>query len=240
MEWLKVQLQTNKLAKIIEIISIFLAAYVIIELLGKPGTENLVYNQLIVWVANIIMLAMVWAGLKIRGENWEAFGLSFKKTSFKRALKTFLLSLLVFALALAALTIGSIIVANITGIPQSANMGNYSYLRDNLGMFLLSLAGVYVISSFGAEIIYRGFLINRISELGLNGKRGLIIAVIISTVVFGIAHYSWGPMGIVQAGFMGLVLGLCYIFMKKRLWIIILAHAYLDTILLVQIYLVNN
>ena len=43
-----------------------------------------------------------------------------------------------------------------------------------------------------------------------------------------------------QTGFMGLVLGICYIKLKKRLWILILAHAYMDTILMVQLYLANN
>ncbi len=107
-------------------------------------------------------------------------------------------------------------------------------------MLFISLIGVYIVSSFGEEVIYRAFLINRFTQLGLNSKSGKIVAVILSAVIFGFAHYSWGPMGIVQTGFMGLALGLCYIFMKKRLWVLILAHVYMDTILLVQMYLASN
>ena len=40
----------------------------------------------------------------------------------------------------------------------------------------------------------------------------------------------------VQMTFMGLTLGLCYLVVGRNLWILILAHAYLDTILLLQIY----
>ena len=80
--------------------------------------------------------------------------------------------MLVFVLALCGFVIGSIIMANITGIPESADMSGYAYLEDNIGMLFLSLAGVYIVSSFGEERIYRGFLINRILELGLNGKIG--------------------------------------------------------------------
>ena len=36
------------------------------------------------------------------------------------------------------------------------------------------------------------------------------------------------------------VLGICYIKLKKRLWILILAHAYMDTLLMVQLYLASN
>lgn len=136
--------------------------------------------------------------------------------------------------------VGSIIMANITGIPESADMSSYSYLKDNIWMLILTLAGVYIVSSFGEEVIYRAFLINRISQLGLDSKSGKIITVILSAVVFGLAHYSWGPMGIVQTSFMGLALGFCYILIKKRLWILIFAHVYMDTILMLQMYFNSN
>jgi len=240
MNKLKKLLITNRYVKIIEIVSIFLVAFIIIKIFVRPDNDNLIYNQAVIWIANIIMLTMVGIGLKIRGENWNYFGLSFKKISLKDALKVFLLSLLVFVLALAGFIIGSIIMANITGIPESSDMSGYAYFKDNIWMLFLTLGGVYIVSSFGEEVIYRAFLINRISELGLNNKWGRIVTVIISAVIFGFAHYSWGPMGIVQTGFMGLVLGTCYIYLKKRLWILIFAHAYMDTILMVQMYLVSN
>jgi membrane protease YdiL (CAAX protease family) len=161
----------------------------------------------------------------------------FKKFGWKFALRTFLQSILVMILAMAGFIIGSIVMANITGIPESSDFSNYNYLQNNFGMLLLTLAAVYIISSFGEEVVYRAFLITRISQLGLNSKSGKIIAVILSAVVFGLAHYSWGPAGIVQTGFMGLALGLCYIYMKNRIWVLILAHAYMDTVLMVQMYL---
>jgi len=240
MDRLRDQLRTNKFAKIIEIISIFLVAFIIIKIFAQPDSDNLIYNQAIIWIVYIIMFTMVWMGIRIRGENWQDFGLSFKKISLKGALRVFLLSLLVFVLGVAGFVIGSIIMANITGIPESADMSSYAFLKDNIWALFLSLASVYIISSFGEEVIFRAFLITRISELGLDNKRGRIVAVFISAVVFGFAHYSWGPMGVGQTAFMGLAMGFCYIYMKRRLWALIFAHAYMDTILLVQIYLASN
>jgi membrane protease YdiL (CAAX protease family) len=186
------------------------------------------------------MLIIVWTGLKLRGESLKDFGLTFKSISWSAGLKGFLLSLLVFVLALAGFIIGSIVMANITGIPGTADTSSYDYLKDNVGMLLLTLGGVYIVASFGEEVIYRAFLINRISELGHGTKKATIIAVILSSIIFGLVHYDWGPMGIVQTGFMGLVMGIFYIKLKKRLWILILAHAYMDTILMVQVYLASN
>ena len=234
------QLQTNSLYKIGEILVVFISAFALIKLTNPLVEGNPILKQVVIWFANILMLVIVWTGLKLRGEEWKDFGLSFKSISWKEGLKVFLLSLLVFVLAMAAFIIGSIIMANITGIPESANMSAYDFLKDNIGMLLLTLGGVYIVSSFGEEVIYRAFLINRISQLGLDTKKGRIIAIILSSIVFGLVHYEWGPMGIVQTGFMGLALGVCYIKLKKRIWILILAHAYMDTILMVQMYLLNN
>ena len=234
-------LQTNTYVKICEILSLFVVSFAIIKLLEPIVKDNLLLKQGSVWLANIAMLIVVWIGLKLRGEGWKHFGLTCNSISFKKAGKTFLLSLLVLVLAMVGFILGSIIMANITGIPEgSANMSSYDYLKDNIGMLILTLCGVYIVSSFGEEVIYRGFLINRISEIGKNSKKAIWIAVILSSIIFGFVHYDWGPMGIVQTAFMGLALGICYIKLKKRLWILVLAHAYMDTILMVQLYLASN
>jgi membrane protease YdiL (CAAX protease family) len=107
-------------------------------------------------------------------------------------------------------------------------------------MLILTLMGVYIVSSFGEEVVYRAFLINRISELGLNTKYGKMATVLISAVIFGLAHYTWGPTGMVSTGLMGLAMGICYLRFKKKLWILVLAHAYLDTFLLIQVYLTSK
>jgi len=227
---------TNKFVKIIEIVSPFLVVFLFIKLFITNETSDLLYNQMVVWFANIFMLAIVFTGIKLRGEGLSHFGFSFKRFNWKSGFKTFYQSLVVFMLAMAGFVIGSIIMANITGIPETSDMSGYDYLKDNYWMLLLTLGGTYIVASFGEEVIYRAFLINRISELGLSSKTGKILTIIISAVIFGFAHYTWGPMGIVQTAFMGLALGICYLYFKKRIWMLILAHAYMDTILMLQMY----
>jgi len=148
--------------------------------------------------------------------------------------------LLVFVIGTAAFLIGPILMANFTEIQQNADFSRYDFLKDNLGGLFLSLAAVYIVSSFGEEVIYRAFLINRISELANTTKYGSVIAVILSSIFFGLIHYEWGAMGMIQTGCMGLAMGILYIKLKKRLWILILAHAYMDTVLLVQLYMASN
>jgi membrane protease YdiL (CAAX protease family) len=231
------QLLTNKIAKAIEILILFLSAFLIIRIFISNDPKDLIYNQAIIWIANIIMLTIVFIGIKLRGEGLLHFGFDFKKITLKEGFKMFIQSIIVFILVLAAFVIGSIIMANITGIPEaSSDMSGYNYLKDNLGMLVLTLFGVYIVSSFGEEVIYRAFLINRISELGLTNKSGRIFVLVISALVFGLVHYSWGLIGIVQTGFMGLALGISYLYLKKRIWVLILTHIYMDTILMLQLY----
>ncbi|NNF22525.1 MAG: CPBP family intramembrane metalloprotease [Saprospiraceae bacterium] len=234
------RLQSNLLYKIGELILLFIIVIAFVALILPLAGDNLIFKQIVVWTANMIMLLYVWTGAKLRGEKWGDFGLSVTCTSWKTVLRTFLLSILVLIIALAGFVIGSVIMANITGIPEGSDMSGYNYFKDNIWMLLLTLGGIYIASSFGEEVIYRAFLINRISEIGQNTRIASIIAVILSSIIFGLIHYDWGPMGIVQTGFMGLALGICYIKLKKRLWILVLAHAYMDTILMVQLYLASN
>ncbi len=230
-------LVTRKPAQIAELVAVPTVALIVI-LAGLPFVgENPIAYQGLIWVANVMMLITVWLGLRLRGQGWEHFGLSLRRGSARTVLRAVLLSIVVFIAAVAAFIVGAIVMANIVGIPEGADTSGYNYLQGNLPMLLLSLAGVYVVSSFGEEIIYRGFLINRIAEMGAGGKWAWRWAVVISAVVFGLAHFAWGPAGMVQTGFMGLALGMSYLLVKRNLWVTILAHAYMDTILMLQMYL---
>ena len=233
-------LNTNKTAKISEILLVFVLAFALFKILKPFAGDNLLLKMGMFWCINILMLILVWSGIKLRGQNWSDFGLTFGRINFKESLRIFLLSLLVCVLGILGYTLGTIIMANISGMPESADMSNYEYLHNNVFMLILTLLGVYIVSSFGEEVIYRAFLINRITELGLDSKYGKMAAVAISAVIFGLVHYEWGPTGIVSTAFMGLVLGIFYLKFNKNLWILVLAHAYMDTLLLVPLYLASN
>ena len=58
-----------------------------------------------------------------------------------------------------------------------------------------------------------------------------------SAFLFGLAHFGWGVVGIVQTTFMGLALAISYLVLNRNLWVLVLAHVYMDTLLLVQIHL---
>jgi membrane protease YdiL (CAAX protease family) len=190
-----------------------------------------------IWIGNLVMLGLVGLGIRVRGESWKSIGLPFKCPTFQVVAWTFLKSVLILIFAVAAFIFGSIVMANLVGIPEGANMTQYDYMRGNLPLLLLSLAGVYIVSSFGEEVVYRGFLMTRLQTLFGEGARfGVVGAVAVSSIVFGFAHFEWGAMGIGQTTCMGAALAISFLWTRRNLWPLVLAHACMDTLLLVQLF----
>lgn len=233
-------LRTRRLARGIELVTPFAVAAAIIAV-GRPliGKDPLHY-QLLVWVANLAMLGLVWLGLRLRGQEWSHIGLGAIGKGVRSIAGLVWKSIIVFVCMLAAMTAGAILMANILGRPEPPDTSGYAFLHGNLPLFLVSLAAVLIGSSLGEEILYRGFLITRLIEIQRDSGSARWLAVTISGVVFGLAHFAWGPAGMVQTAFMGLALGVAFLLTKRALWVLVLAHAYGDIILMVQMYLGNG
>ncbi len=229
-------LESKKFTTLIEIIFIFGIVFLFIRIVPF-FQDNQFAQQLIVWFANVLMITLVGFGQWLRGLNFRDLGLVLPVWSGKTYLKIVLWSFLICIITISSFILGSVVMSVLTGANAQPDVGNYQYLKDNPGIFVLSLLGVYLVSSFGEELVYRGFLIHRISALLKGVKFGKIYAVVISALIFGLAHYTWGVTGMVQTSFMGLVLGTFHVRFKNKLIVLILAHAYMDTLLFASIYL---
>jgi len=220
-----------------EILLVFGGALIIVSIVVQALGDNPLAFQSAVWIINMVMVGLIWMGLKRRGQDWGNLGLNFKLPSGKEAFRIWLKSILVSIIAVIAFGLGAVVMAIIFGRPEQADLSGYNYLSGNIWLLIGALLAVWTGASFAEEVIYRAFLINRIEGLGWGGKKAKWLAVVISSAVFGLVHFAWGPAGMVQAGFMGLVLGISYMVLKRNLWIVILAHGYMDTVLIVQLYL---
>ncbi len=228
----------NRWVRILEIAVVFSPGLLVLIAYRFFKVENPMLLIAAVWMANAVMLILIWTGIKYRGETLRSIGLAIERPQLSAAGWTVLKSIPILVFAVAAFILGSIIMANIVGIPEPADMTKYNYLKGNLPMLVLSLAGVYIVSSFAEEVIYRGFLITRLEELfGGRTRMATVAAITLSAVIFGFAHFEWGAMGIGQTTLMGAALGISFLFTGRSLWPLILAHCYMDTLLLVQLFL---
>lgn len=230
-------LQANRLAQLAELLLVFAIPIAGMILLLPLAGGDPIKGQTVVWCANVGMILLVWLGLRVRHQGWSHFGLDFGIPGPRAVLRAAVRSILVFLFAVAAFVLGAIVVANITGVPEGADLGAYAPLRGNVGLLVVALIAVWISASFGEEVVYRGFLMNRIAEMGSSGKWAWRTAVVVSALAFGLAHYTWGLIGIVETTCMGLALAVSYLRVGKNLWVNVLAHGYMDTILMVQMYM---
>ena len=207
--------------------------------LGFLGSQQILGGSLpakiaSIWIANLLMLLCIYGSLVRRKHSWQDLGLNHQQ--LLPVHKLIGKSLVVFLAAMGAFVAGAIVAANLVGIPEPADMSKYDYLQGNIGLTVLALCSVYLVSSFAEEVIYRGYLLSRLLEVAGASKLGKAFALFTSSAVFGAVHSDWGIAGMIQATCMGLALGAAFMLLRRKLWILILAHAYMDTILIVQMY----
>ena len=110
-------------------------------------------------------------------------------------------------------------------------------LRGNLKNLLLVLVMVWVLVAFVEEIIFRGYMMGDIAELIGISKVALAVNLILSSFLFGLAHWYQGKSGALSTGIVGAVLGILFIASGFNLWLPILTHGFVDTVGLFLIYI---
>ncbi len=77
-------------------------------------------------------------------------------------------------------------------------------------------------AGFWEELLYRAYLISYLDTLS-----GIVVAVVVSSIVFGFAHLAHGRSATLRAGGLGLLFAGLYLF-SGSLWLPIVLHAFID------------
>ncbi len=117
------------------------------------------------------------------------------------------------------------------------DMSRYDGIRGNLPAALGMAIMLPLFAAVPEEILYRGFLIERLSALiGRGGIRSVLV-VLVQAVIFGSIHFQWGIGGVLMTTIMGAVWGTAFLLCGRNLWIVIAAHSAAHVLLVVQLYL---
>jgi len=142
---------------------------------------------------------------------------------------------------LAALLIA--IVVNLVTAPfvqrfvsGSANNSRFANIRGNFVALLGWLAVAWTLAAFGEEMIFRGYLMNRLADLVGRTRTGWVISLFGSSLIFGLGHGYQGAAGIINTATIGLLLGTLYLVTKRNLWVNIICHGLIDSISLITLY----
>lgn len=120
---------------------------------------------------------------------------------------------------------------------STTDHSSFDSLRGNLMNFLLILVGVWVVVVFLEEIIFRGYMMGDIAELIGTSKAALAVNLVLTSILFGLAHWYQGRSGALSTGIIGTLLGVLFIASGFNIWLPILTHAVIDTVGLFLIYI---
>jgi len=121
------------------------------------------------------------------------------------------------------------------GLPHP-DYSSFAEIQGNTNLLVLMLLRVWTAVAFGEEVLGRVFLIDRFESIfkGLPGATPL--AVILAAVLFGLAHAYQGIGGAIQAGTIGLILGILYLYQKRSIWTNVVVHGTVDTIAMLLLF----
>jgi membrane protease YdiL (CAAX protease family) len=112
----------------------------------------------------------------------------------------------------------------------------YHYLAGNRAALPGAVYTMIVGAGFGEETVFRGYLFERLGKLFGSGMWAKTSIVLLTSVLFGLAHYHvQGLAGVEQATITGLVFGTIFA-VTGRLWMLMCAHAAFDLTALAIIY----
>lgn len=177
------------------------------------------------------LLALGWISLRVRRRGWGSVGLR-RPQSWGRVWLA--AGIAAIALQAVSLWITVPLATKMTGQPP--DLSEFRALIGNWKLALLGLAVTWTLAAFGEELANRGYLMNRVADVGGGSRVAWIVSCVLVAVAFGFGHLYQGPSGVMDATVTGFVLGGLYLAFGRNLWPAILAHGLSDTLALVAVY----
>jgi len=173
-----------------------------------------------------------WASLRLRGLRWKDVGFS-PPGSWKLALLVGLLAG-VFIEAF-ELFISQPLLARWMG--KMPDLSAFNVVHGHLEIAIIYVFLIWILAAFGEELVYRGYLMNRLAGLFRFTRSRWVVSFIVIAIVFGCSHTGQGSTGILENIWDGLLLGAVYLACGRNLTAAIVAHGVTDTVDLLLMYL---
>jgi uncharacterized protein len=192
---------------------------------------GLCFARIFPFSIQLLLFAFASLSLWLRGLTWRDVGLRKSKAWWKIALQALLATLLI---AVVVNLVVAPLVARLIG--QPVNNSRFENIRGNLIALLGWLSVAWAIAAFGEEMIFRGYLMNRIADIVGRSRTGWAMSLLAGSLMFGLGHGYQGWAGIINTATIGLLLGILYLVSKRNLWVNIICHGLIDSISLIALY----
>jgi hypothetical protein len=125
------------------------------------------------------------------------------------------------------------LIEHLTGTRR--DLSAFDYLRGNPRAILALLPSVWLSAGVCEEIVYRAFVITRVTALISASRLALVAALVLSATLFALAHDSQGVTGMLLTGSLGMLFGVLFLYQRRNLWANVVAHITGDTASLILI-----
>jgi CAAX protease family protein len=178
------------------------------------------------------LFVLGWISLRWRGLGWRDVGLG-PPANCQRPIVIGVLCGV--GMELLELFVTQPLLVKLTGkMPDFSDLGE---LHGNWKLTLLFVALSWTLAAFGEEMVYRGYLMNRVAGLFRNPKVAWSISLVVVSFMFGLGHIDQGVTGQVENMIDGLLLGVIFLATGCNLWAAIIAHGVTDTVDILLMYL---
>jgi len=177
------------------------------------------------------LVLLGWISIRIRGLRWRNVGLTLNRGRRLTVTLGIGAGLLMEAFEL---FVSQPLLIRITG--KQPDLSDFQAIYGNVKWTLILLALTWPLAAFGEEMAWRGYLMNRIADLGKHTRLAWIVSLVTVNVAFGYAHSYQGITGIIDEGLMGVLLGVLYLGTGCNLSVPIIAHGIADTVDLLLIF----
>jgi membrane protease YdiL (CAAX protease family) len=180
----------------------------------------------------LFLFALGWISLRLRGSGWASVGLA-QPRNWRRAIAVGLVA--GGGLVLLELFVSYPLLTRLTGKPP--DLSDFRPIVGNFGLFLSTVTLIWILAVLGEELVYRGYLMNRVAGLGGGTRNAWIVSLVLVSIMFGAGHIDQGATGMTENVINGLLLGLLYLGSGRNLVVPIVAHGVGNTVDLLLIYL---
>jgi membrane protease YdiL (CAAX protease family) len=185
-------------------------------------------------------LLVVAVGLRVSRQRWRDIGLG--RAPLGPTIGWGLLGLLAVYVSQAVIVgalLGSGVLAWLPALDVTGHLDDKKRLAEQFNVLpLASVVPLALLVGFYEEVLFRGFLLSRVGVLlgvdAIEGaaphqRRRMVLAVVVTALLFGAGHLYQGALGALQTTIAGIGLG-ALVALRRSLWPSIVAHAGIDII----------
>ena len=170
-----------------------------------------------------ILVPIAIISLEVRKTEWKEIGFSFKDFTLKKIFFGIVVAIL-YSLSDQYLFSPIISKFSSSGLPEIFSM------KGNVTKLVIGLLLSWTTAAFFEELLFRGYLVNRLADYLGETKLTKIIIALLSGIAFGFVHAYQGLHGAIFAGVFGVFQAIIYFIDDKKVTIPIIAHGTFDTI----------